>query len=281
MAANIVSSAPSGRFYYGCAGAAGAAGLLAGLAIVYWFPALASWWPSDLVRVYHAMSYVMGFGVSRIGDIPLVAYATLTLSGFVMAFCHPGHSKLPIVAWAVHNQPSPREMVDWILRSWVLQFGFLVIIFWRFAFMGKLTSYRLMQFVGIFNDVCYLATLVLAGILLRDSWRDFQGVSAPSSNIRIPLIFALSFYLPFQLVWILLSAQQFELPLWGWLLLVPAMVGVLLARLATVGIALCFRRWLGPQGCLRWRGPLALFSGLTVLCIGGNAVIRQILNMIK
>ena len=42
-----------------------------------------------------------------------------------------------------------------------------------------------------------------------------------------------------------------------------------------------FRRWLGTQGCLRWRGPLALFSGLTVLCIGGNAVIRQILNMIK
>ena len=116
---------------------AGAAGLLAGLAIVYWFPALASWWPSDLVRVYHAMSYVMGFGVSRIGDIPLVAYATLTLSGFVMAFCHPGHSKLPIVAWAVHNQPSLREMVDWILRSWVLQFGFLVIIFWRFCFHGE------------------------------------------------------------------------------------------------------------------------------------------------
>lgn len=38
MAANIVSPAQSGRFYYGCAGAAG---LLAGLAIVFWFPALA------------------------------------------------------------------------------------------------------------------------------------------------------------------------------------------------------------------------------------------------
>lgn len=84
-------------------------------------------------------------------------------------------------------------MVDWILRSWVLQFGFLVIIFWRFAFMGKLSSDRLMQIVGIFNDVCYLATLVLAGILLRDGWRDFQGVAAPAGNIRIPLIFALSF----------------------------------------------------------------------------------------
>lgn len=94
MAANIVSSAPSGRFYYGCAGAAG---LLAGLAIVYWFPALASWWPSDLVRVYHAMSYVMGFGVSRIGDIPLVAYATLTLSGFVMAFATPGTVNCPLL----------------------------------------------------------------------------------------------------------------------------------------------------------------------------------------
>ncbi len=166
------------------------AGLLAGLAIIFWFPALASWWPSDLVRVYHAMPYVMRFGVASVADIPLVAYATLTLSGFVLAFCHPGHSKLPIVAWAVHNQPSPREMVDWILRSWVLQFGFLVIIFWRFAFMGKLSSDRLMQIVGIFNDVCYLATLVLAGILLRDGWRDFQGVAAPAGNIRIPLIFA-------------------------------------------------------------------------------------------
>lgn len=36
MAANIVSPAQSGRFYYGCAGAAG---LLAGLAIIFWFPA--------------------------------------------------------------------------------------------------------------------------------------------------------------------------------------------------------------------------------------------------
>jgi hypothetical protein len=128
--------------------------------------------------------------------------------------------------------------------------------FLAFRFMGKLSSDRLMQIVGIFNDVCYLATLVLAGILLRDGWRDFQGVAAPASNIRIPLIFALSFYLPFQLVWILLSAQQYELPLWGWLLLVPAMVGVLLARLATVGIALCFRRWLGRRavcaGADRW-----------------------------
>ncbi|MDO1821746.1 hypothetical protein Q2335_25150, partial [Escherichia coli] len=97
MAANIVSPAQSGRFYYGCAGAAG---LLAGLAIVFWFPALASWWPSDLVRVYHAMPHVMRFGVASVADIPLVAYATLTLSGFVLAFCHPGHSKLPIVAWA-------------------------------------------------------------------------------------------------------------------------------------------------------------------------------------
>ena len=34
MAANIVSPAQSGRFYYGCA-----AGLLAGPAIVFWFPA--------------------------------------------------------------------------------------------------------------------------------------------------------------------------------------------------------------------------------------------------
>ncbi len=96
MAANIVSPAQSGRFYYGCAGAAG---LLAGLGDrILVFQPPASWWPSDLVRVYHAMPYVMRFGVASVADIPLVAYATLTLSGFVLAFCHPGHSKLPIVA---------------------------------------------------------------------------------------------------------------------------------------------------------------------------------------
>ena len=131
MAANIVSPAQSGRFYYGCAGAAG---LLAGLAIVFWFPALASWWPSDLVRVYHAMPYVMRFGVASVADIPLVAYATLTLSGFVLAFCHPGHSKLPIVAWAVHNQPSPREIIVICFRSKVKTLSFFYFIF-LFAYM--------------------------------------------------------------------------------------------------------------------------------------------------
>lgn len=94
MAANIVSPAQSGRFYYGCAGAAG---LLAGLAIVFWFPALASWWPSDLVRVYHAMPYVMRFGVASVADIPLVAYATLTLSGFVLAFVIPVKVNCPLL----------------------------------------------------------------------------------------------------------------------------------------------------------------------------------------
>lgn len=94
MAANIVSPAQSGRFYYGCAGAAG---LLAGLAIVFWFPALASWWPSDLVRVYHAMPYIMRFGVASVADIPLVAYATLTLSGFVLAFVIPVIVNCPLL----------------------------------------------------------------------------------------------------------------------------------------------------------------------------------------
>ncbi len=95
MAANIVSPAQSGRFYYGCSAAPPG----------YWrawrsysgFPALASWWPSDLVRVYHAMPYVMRFGVASVADIPLVAYATLTLSGFVLAFVIPVKVNCPLL----------------------------------------------------------------------------------------------------------------------------------------------------------------------------------------
>ncbi|STV06824.1 Uncharacterised protein [Klebsiella pneumoniae] len=52
------------------------------------------------------------------------------------------------------------------------------------------------------------------------------------------------------------------------LLLVPAMVGVLLARLATVGIALCFRRWLGTQAVCAGADRWPWFRRLTVLCIG-------------
>lgn len=203
------------------------------------------------------------------------------LLGFVLVFCYFGYSKLFIVVWVVYNQFLLWEMVDWILCSWVLQFGFLVIIFWCFVFMGKLSSDRLMQIVGIFNDVCYLVMLVLVGILLCDGWCDFQGVVVLVGNICILLIFVLSFYLLFQLVWILFSVQQYELLLWGWLLLVLVMVGVLLVRLMVVGIVLCFWCWLGMQGCLCWCGLLVLFSGLMVFCIGGNVVICQIFNMIK
>ncbi len=64
MAANIVSPAQSGRFYYGCAGAAG---LLAGPAIVFWFSS-----PGQLVAVRsgaclprHAVCYAIRGGECR------------------------------------------------------------------------------------------------------------------------------------------------------------------------------------------------------------------------
>ena len=96
MAANIVSPAQSGRFYYGCMAPPGC------------WRAWRSYsgfqpWPAGgrqiLVRIYHAMPYVMIRG-GEVADIPLVAYATLTLSGFRRPLSS-GHSKLPIVAWAV------------------------------------------------------------------------------------------------------------------------------------------------------------------------------------
>ncbi|QLO35810.1 hypothetical protein HV213_08195 [Klebsiella sp. RHBSTW-00484] len=263
-------SAISMRFLWHSA----AAGLLVGLTIIYFWPELASWWPEDLPRIYSISYRLIGLGQTGIETLPLAVYGKLLVAGFVLAFLHPGHSKMPIVAWMLHNQPSGRDFFGWIARSWILQCGFLIIIFWRIGFMRDLPTDTLLRFVSFFNYICYFATLMLGLTLVRDAWRLVKTPEMSLSNLRLPLIFALGFYLPSQVVWLLLNAIHDYHALLGWLLFAPVMIGILLARLATGGIACMIRHWVGEAGCQKWRAHFALFNGVVLLCIVTNTFVR-------
>lgn len=257
------------------------AGLLVGLSIVYFWPELASWWPAELPRIHSALYHPIGLGQSSVESIPFAVYGQLLIAGFVLAFLHPGHSKMPIVAWILHNQPSRRHFFSWIVRSWILQCGFFIIIFWRIGFMRDLPVDMLLRFVSIFNYICYFATLVLGLTLARDAWRLVKTPEIPVSNLQIPLIFALGFYLPSQVVWLLLSASEYDHVLLGWLLFVPVMVGVLLSRLATGGIACLIRHMVGDTWGLKWRAHFALFNGVAILCMAINTAVRIVSSLLN
>lgn len=260
---------------------AAGSGLLLGLVIVFFWPELASWWPEDLPRIYSILYFLIGMGQTSIDTLPLALYGKLLVAGFVLAFLHPGYSKIPLVAWMLHNQPSARQFFDWIVRSWVLQCGFFVIVFWRIGFTQNLSHEALLRFGAAFNYVCYFATLVLGVLLVRDAlcWR--KSAESPRSNIRLPLIFALSFYMPSQIVWLLLGAREYDLILTGWLLFVPVMIGVLLARLATGGIACLLHQWLGEVRCQKGWRYFALFNGMVVLVMVTNTFIHILLSLLK
>nr|WP_287858992.1 hypothetical protein [Klebsiella sp.] len=270
-------SAISTRFLWHSA----AAGLLVGLTIIYFWPELASWWPGDLPRIYSTLYRLIGLGQTGIETLPLAVYGQLLIAGFVLAFLHPGHSKMPIVAWMLHNQPSRRHFFSWIVRSWILQCGFLIIIFWRIGFMRDLPTDTLLRFVSIFNYICYLATLVLGLMLVRDAWRLVKTPEIPVSNLQLPLIFALAFYLPFHIVLLLHGARENDYVQLGWLLFVPVMVGVLLSRLVTGWIACLIRHWVGEAGCQKWRAHFALFNGVAILCMAINTAVRIVASLVK
>lgn len=115
-------SAISTRFLWHSA----AAGLLVDLTIIYFWPELASWWPGDLPRIYSTLYELIGLRQTDVESLPLAVYGRLLIAGFVLTFLHPGHGKMPIVAWMLHNQPSRRHFFSWIaclIHHWVGEAG--------------------------------------------------------------------------------------------------------------------------------------------------------------
>ena len=258
-----------------------AAGLLVGLSIIFFWPELASWWPAELPRIYTALYNLIGLGQPSVESVPVAVYGQLLIAGFILAFLHPGYSKMPIVAWMLHNQPSRRDFFSWIVRSWILQCGFLMTLFWQVGFMRYLQGDTLLRFVSVFNFICYFATLVLGLTLVRDAWRLVKTPEIPVSNLRLPLIFALGFYLPFQIVLLLHGARENDFVQLGWLLFAPAMLGILLSRLVTGGIACFIHHLIGDADCPKWRAHSALFNGAAILCMAINTTVRIVVNLMK
>lgn len=262
-------------------GLSAAAGLLVGLSIVYFWPELASWWPAGLPRIHNALYQLIGQGQSSVESVPFAVYGQLLIAGFVLAFLHPGHSKMPIVAWMLHNQPSRRHFLSWIVRSWILQCGFLIIIFCYMGFIDAVSVHALLRFTSFFNYVCYFATLILGLTLVRDAWQRVKTPEIALSNLQMPLILALGFYLPFQIVLLLHGACENDYIQLGWLLFVPVMLGILLSRLATGAIACLIRQMVGYSRCQKWCAHFALFNGVAILCMAINTAVRIVSSLLN
>ncbi|WP_142475434.1 hypothetical protein [Klebsiella oxytoca] len=214
-------------------------------------------------------------------SVPFAVHGQLLIAGFVLVFFHPGHGKMPLVAWMLHNHPTRRHFFVWIVRNWRPQCGFFIIIFWRVGFMQDIPRDTLLRFISIFNYICYFATLILGLTLVHDAWRLVKTPEIPISNLRLPLIFALGFYLPFQIVLLLHGASENDYVPLGWLLFAPVMVGILLSRLATGGIACLIRRLVGEAGGQKWRAHFALFNGVAILCMAINTAVRIVSSLLN
>lgn len=257
------------------------AGLLTGLVIIFSWPKMANWWPGDLIRIYQAMPNAIGLWGTQVGNIPAMFYGELLLAGFVLGLCNPGFCKLPIIAWALHNDPAPRTLFNWLLRGWGLQCGFLVLVFCRLGFLAKVSLDTLLWYSAFFNYICYIATLVVALLLVSDGWRLTRNSAIQPRNLQLPLIFALGFYLPGQISWMVIIGWEYDDALLQWLLLAPVMVGILCAYFATGAIAYGVRHLVGEAGCRTWRGHIALFIGMVVLCIAVNTIVRIVIRLVS
>ncbi len=109
----------------------GIAGLLAGGAILYFWP---QWNRTWLSLVPAPVSVYTRFLGVTLEDVPLVTYCHQALLGFLMVLLAPGYGKSTLAAWMMHNPASSRRWPGEVFRAWVTKFGLLVIVFCNLFF---------------------------------------------------------------------------------------------------------------------------------------------------
>ncbi len=128
----------------------GIAGLLAGGAILYFWP---QWNRTWLSLVPAPVSVYTRFLGVTLEEVPLITYGHQALLGFLMVLLAPGYGKSTLAAWMMHNPASSRRWPGEVFRAWVTKFGLLVMVFcnlffcpgshpepWRYIFLFSSTS---------------------------------------------------------------------------------------------------------------------------------------------
>lgn len=259
-------SAKSARFSW----IAGFAGLLVGLAIVYYWRDFARWWEINAFKA--GRSYAMSWGQLDWQMVSPLAFFQLGIVGFLSTLMLPGHGKLPIIACLLHNQPPIKPFFSWIMRGWVLKCGVLVIVFSNVLFLKYVSISALNLYISIISCVGYLCSIIMALLLIRDAWHLAHSPTASQKDLHIPLVLILGFQLPGYAVLALQNAIEHEHMLLGLSMAAAIMVGVLLAYLVIAGMAVVVRKTLGDEIFRVRRGQFALFNGMVILCVTGKII---------
>lgn len=232
----------------------GIAGLLAGGAILYFWP---QWNRTWLSLVPAPVSVYTRFLGVTLEDVPLVTYCHLALLGFLMVLLAPGYGKSTLAAWMMHNPASSRRWPGEVFRAWVTKFGLLVIVFCNLFFLSRVPSGTLALYIFILQHISVAAAVASGVLLLRDARRLARTFDAQLADLRLLMILTLGFQtiLPAQIA--LMSARGVNTPL-GWYIVIAQMAGVLLAFMLVGGLVAALRSLLGEEvpGLARGYGAL-------------------------
>ena len=243
----------------------GIAGLLAGGAILYFWP---QWNRTWLSLVPAPVSVYTRFLGVTLEEVPLITYGHQALLGFLMVLLAPGYGKSTLAAWMMHNPASSRRWPGEVLRAWGIKFGLLIIVFCNLFFLSRVGSGTLALYIFILQHVSVAAAVASGVLLLRDARRLARTFDAQLADLRLLVILTLGFQtiLPAQIA--LMSARGVNTPL-GWYIVIAQMAGVLLAFMLVGGLVAALRSLLGEERCRAWRGDMALFNGIVTLCVTG------------
>ncbi|PLL43536.1 hypothetical protein CWN26_31095, partial [Klebsiella pneumoniae] len=188
----------------------GIAGLLAGGAILYFWP---QWNRTWLSLVPAPVSVYTRFLGVTLEDVPLVTYCHQALLGFLMVLLAPGYGKSTLAAWMMHNPASSRRWPGEVFRAWVTKFGLLVIVFCNLFFLSRVPSGTLALYIFILQHVSVAAAVASGVLLLRDARRLARTFDAQLADLRLLMILTLGFQtiLPAQIA--LMSARGVNTPL--------------------------------------------------------------------
>ncbi|HDS4945939.1 hypothetical protein B9037_001465 [Klebsiella aerogenes] len=234
----------------------GIAGLIVGALILYFWKEWASWLPG--ITFEKMATYAYQNDLERNSLLPITVYVDLLFSTFLLVLFQPGYPQAPIVSWVLHNKPSAKNIIIYILLAWMLS---LII-------QGILIS--LPQSTLLKSILYILALLTIVRMLVTDAWRQSQALSCPLNQLR-PAVIAI---IALQSIWpikaTLIFADLYDNIGLRLMFPVAIMIGVLLAYLTTAGLAWLTRLVIGEKNLRAWRGRFALFNGIIIFCVAGK-----------